>query len=136
MNEQNKPLLTIHDLLAREEPSLRRANLPFTYRVIAYVATTHELMRRFYIDKPVGLLIKSSGICEGAVKPYFCFIHGIVNISIILMPTSFAQGHEEISYLCSWILTISLLPASFYTRWDEWRLLKEELEEEIEAHVN
>ncbi|TEY42094.1 hypothetical protein BOTCAL_0397g00060 [Botryotinia calthae] len=160
MNRQNKPLLTIHDLLAREVPSLRRANLPFTRRAITYAVAVRELMIRFYIDEPVFLLIKRNHIFDGDIKPSFwqalatilliqqifaqtfllfaCrfFIHIILCIPILFIPTSYKQGNEDIVYFCSWILTIALLPYSVDGTREEWRLLVEDIEGAIEDVAN
>ncbi|KAF7888828.1 hypothetical protein EAF00_009128 [Botryotinia globosa] len=71
MNEQNKSLLTIHDLLGRVGPELRRADIPIIIRILAYFAAGYELMSRLYVDKPVECLTTWSGIRRGKVKPYF-----------------------------------------------------------------
>ncbi|KAF7944027.1 hypothetical protein EAE96_010437 [Botrytis aclada] len=159
MNRQNEPLLTIHDLLAREEPSLRRASLPITRRVITYVAAVHALMTRLYLDEPLNLWIDSSGMYEGAVKPCFwrtlatialiqqiimhifwlfaCkfYIHFMVYIPTLFMPISSTQGYVG-SYLLSWIITFSLLLASVNAKFQEWRILVGQVEEEIAMYAN
>ncbi|KAK6597493.1 hypothetical protein H4I95_09764 [Botrytis cinerea] len=160
MNQQNEPLLTVHDLLAREVPSLRRANLPLIHRAITYVVAVRELMVRFYIDEPVYLLIKWNHTFDGDIKPSFwqalatilltqqilaqsfllfaCrfFMHIIICIPILFIPTSYKQGYENISYFCSWIFTIALLPCSVCATREEWRLLVEDIEGAIEDVAN
>ncbi|KAF7883112.1 uncharacterized protein EAF01_011621 [Botrytis porri] len=159
MNQQNEPLLTIHDLLARVKPELRRANLPITIRIVTYAVAIRDLMRRSYLDEPVASLIRPSGIRQGAVKPYFwqalitilliqhalaiafwlCafsfFMHVMLCIPILFLPTSLMQDCEKSFYIISWIITAIMLPSRIGCRLVQWRRLKRWLEMSLERYA-
>ncbi|TGO76543.1 hypothetical protein BELL_0150g00140 [Botrytis elliptica] len=136
MNEQNKPLLTIHDLLARVAPQLQRTDLPITIRILTYVAAGRGLMAQLYIDGPVKCLTMLGGVGLGPVKPYFWrFMHAMVCIPILFLPTSLTQDWEKSLYISSWIITATALPGVVSYIWFSWKKLEGELENLIESHA-